>query len=249
MISWIQRNFQHHFRLVFGLILAVTIVSFVVSYGPSAGLGRGQKVVVRDFFGHKLDGASPAAGDLMDARLSINLQLGGPGGITADQMATYALQRVAALHIADQFQLPGPTPAELTEFIRNLRLFMGTSGQFDADRYAQFRASLRNSPGLTEGDVLRIINEDARIAKVQGLLSGPGYVLPADVREQLDRSDTTWKVATAVVDYASFKPRITPPTTRSRNFSCRTHSGTMSRPPFRPATSSFRRWPIMARSR
>ncbi len=210
MISWIQRNFQHHFRLVFGLILAITIVSFIVSYGPSGGLGRGQKVVVRDFFGHKLDGAAPAAADFSDARISITLQLGGPGGINADQMATYALQRVAALHIADQFRLPAPSPAELTEFIRNLRLFMGTSGQFDADRYAQFRASLRNNAGLTEGDVLRIINEDARIAKVQGLLSGPGYVLPSDVREQLDRSDTSWKVGTAVVDYASFNPRIVP---------------------------------------
>jgi len=45
MISWIQRSFQHHFRMVFGVLLAVTIISFIFTIGgalaaPFAGIFR-----------------------------------------------------------------------------------------------------------------------------------------------------------------------------------------------------------------
>ena len=211
MISWIQRNFQHHFKLVFAIVLVITIVSFIVSYGPGSGAARGGgKVVVREFFGHKLDGANPSLPDFNDARISIELQLGGTGGISPDQIGSYALQRIAALQLADDLHIPATTPSEETDFIRNLRLFYGESGQFDPQRYALFRQSLRNTPGVTEGEVVRIVADDARIAKIQGLLNGPGYVLPTDVRDQITRSDTLWTIGTATVDYASFKPAINP---------------------------------------
>ena len=37
MITWIQKYFQHHFRTVFAILLAGTIISFVFVYGASNG--------------------------------------------------------------------------------------------------------------------------------------------------------------------------------------------------------------------
>jgi peptidyl-prolyl cis-trans isomerase D len=211
MISWIQRNFQHHFKIVFGVVLVITIVSFVISYGPGSGAARGGgKVVVREFFGHQLDGANPAPADLNDAKVSIDLQLGGTGGINPDEIGNYSLQRLAALHLADELHLPPPTPSEEADFIRSLRFFMGSDGQFDPVRYNLFRENLRKGGGLTEADIVRVVADDVRISRVQALLDGPGYVLPSDVREQIVRSDTRWTIGTATVDYASFRPSIVP---------------------------------------
>jgi peptidyl-prolyl cis-trans isomerase D len=41
MISWIQRTFQHHFRTIFAILLALTIISFIFTIGASPGIGRG----------------------------------------------------------------------------------------------------------------------------------------------------------------------------------------------------------------
>jgi len=143
--------------------------------------------------------------------VSIQLQLGGTSGLTADDVNKYALQRIAALHLADELHLPPTTPAEETDFIKTLRLFTGTNGQFDSQRYSLFRQNIKDaSGGISEGDIVRVIADDARIAKVQSLLNGPGYVLPRDVQEQITRSDTSWTVDTATVDYANFKPAVSP---------------------------------------
>jgi len=42
------------------------------------------------------------------------------------------------------------------------------------------------------------------------LLGGPGYVLPSDIKTQLVRAESTWTIAVATVDYASFNPTVTP---------------------------------------
>src|SRR5205823_8065970 len=46
------------------------------------------------------------------------------------------------------------------------------------------------------------------VEKVEKLLAGPGYVLPADVKKQLLVADTTWTIATAATDFAAYKPEI-----------------------------------------
>jgi peptidyl-prolyl cis-trans isomerase D len=119
-------------------------------------------------------------------------------------------QRVASQHLADQLHLPPPTTPEITEFIKRLRIFGGPDGQFDVTRYDAFRSSLRSGTGVTEADIARVISDDARMDKVDRLLAGPGYVIPADVREVLSKGDTTWTVSAATVDYATFAPDIHP---------------------------------------
>jgi peptidyl-prolyl cis-trans isomerase D len=212
MISWIQRYFQHHFRTIFAVLLAVMIISFIFTIGASPGIQRADRQVVdRYFFGYNLSLQEDSQRLFGDAQLSAQLQLGAFGGLDPEQIQNYAFQRAASLHLADQWHIPAASDAEILEAIKNLRMFAGPDGQFDAKAYATFRDNLRTSSrGLTEGDIRRVLSDDVRVGKVRKLLAGPGYVLPADVKTQLARTDTSWTLATATADYASFKPDIKP---------------------------------------
>ncbi len=206
MISWIQRSFQRHFRTVFGLLLAVTIVSFIFTIGSTPGIGRAdRREAVRDYFGHNLESRDQLAAMDGDARLSAYLMYGRP--VDGDQLRTYALERTAALHLGDSMHLPESTPTEITDFIKGLRIFAGAGGQFDVARYDTFRSNLR-SGSLTEADIARVVGQDARAFKVEHLLGGPGYILAGDIKSVLLRGDTVWTIATATADYASFDPGI-----------------------------------------
>jgi peptidyl-prolyl cis-trans isomerase D len=213
MISWIQRYFQHHFRTVFALLLAVVIISFVFTIGAAPGIGRADRagLVDRQFFGYNLSLQSDQQRLIGDAGLSANLRVGAFGQLDGEQIQNYAFQRAAALHLADQWHIPAATPAEITEQIKTLRMFAGPDGQFDAKAYQTFRDNLKTNPrGIREADIARIVGDDVRAEKVQVLLAGPGYVLPSDVKNQLVRTDTEWTLATATADYAAYKPEIKP---------------------------------------
>jgi peptidyl-prolyl cis-trans isomerase D len=204
MISWIQRTFQHHFKLIFAVLLVGMVIPFIFTIGSTPGIGRADRTSAsRDFFGHNLLSDEEKRVMLTDARMSAELQYGA-ANVSEEQIQYYMYQRVATLHLADQMHLPGPTAAEVTEFIKRLRAFMGPDGQFDVNRYNMFRSSIKSGSGVTEADIARVISDDARINKVGHLLAGPGYVMPADVNEIMDKGDTTWTLSTATTDYASF---------------------------------------------
>ena len=211
MITWIQKYFQHHFKTVFAVLLAVTIIAFVFTIGAAPGLGSADRRAAADrpFFSYNLSLQSDQERLMGDAGLSANLRVGAFGQLDGEQIQNYAFQRAATLHLADAWHIPAPTTAEITDQIKTLRMFAGQDGQFDAKAYQTFRDNLKTNPrGIREADILRVVADDVRAEKVQALLSGPGYVLPADIRSQLGRSDTSWTLATATADYTSFKPAI-----------------------------------------
>jgi len=208
MISWIQRTFQQHFKILFAVLLAVIVVSFVFTIGAAPGVGHADRgALKRQFFGYNLNSQEDQQRLMGDAGLSANLQVG--YGLDSDQVQNYAFQRAASLHLADQIHLPAATKSEIADQIKTLRAFTGDDDQFDPKRYATFRDNLKTNPRLTEADIARVIGDDVRADKVQKLLAGPGYVLSSDVKNQLARADTSWTIATAAVDYASFNPAIT----------------------------------------
>lgn len=220
MISWIQRYFQHHFKTIFAVLLGVIIVTFIFGINASGGFGRADRAMVdRPYFGYNLALQADQQRLVGDASLSANLRVGAFAQLDGDQIQNYAFQRAATLHLADQWHIPTATPAEITEQIKTLRMFAGQDGQFDAKSYQTFRDNLKTNPrGLTEADVVRIVGDDVRAEKVQTLLAGPGYVLPADIKGQLVRSDTEWTLATASADYTGFKPDIKPGDTELTQF-------------------------------
>jgi peptidyl-prolyl cis-trans isomerase D len=212
MISWIQRYFQHHFRTIFAVLLGLIIISFVFTIGAAPGIGRAdRRMIERHFFGYNLGLQSDQQRLMGDAGLSANLRVGAFGNLDNEQIQNYAFQRAATLYLADQWHVPAATPAEIEAQVKTLRMFAGQDGQFDAKAYQTFRDNLKANPrGLSESDIVRIIGDDVRAEKVQNLLAGPGYVLPAEVKNQIIRADTTWTLATASADYAAFKPEIKP---------------------------------------
>lgn len=210
MISWIQTAFQKHFRIIFLVLLAIIIVSFVFTIGAAPGIGqadRGQ--LSRMFYGVNLGSPEETERLFGDANLSVMLQAGFPA-LDEARLQEYAFQRHAALHLAKSLNLPRPAGDELTDHIRGLRMFSGASGEFDPQAYSRFRDSLKNNPRFSEADLARVLADDVQYQRVQTILGGPGYVLDRDVQEQIDRMDTTWQVNVASVDYTSFNPNINP---------------------------------------
>lgn len=209
MISWIQKNLQQHFRVVFVVLLVVIIIAFVFTIGETGwgGAGQGGKRYVESFFDLDLTKREDQSKLLGDAALSVRLQAGydlfqGP------QLQDYALRRYAILHIANKIGMPDPTGREVSEYIRGLGMFLGKDGKFDAKRYDEFRDSIRTNPYAGEGDINRVIVDDIRVRRAEPLLAGPGYVLLGEAKKQLVRADTQWTIGLATVDFAEFNPEI-----------------------------------------
>ncbi len=208
MISWIQRTFQHHFRLIFAVLLIGMVIPFVFTIGSTPGIGRAERSATgRDFFGHNLLSQDESRALMGDTRLSAELQYG--SDVSAEQLQYYMFQRVAARHMADELHMPSPSAEDITGFIKTLRIFAGPDGQFDVSHYNAFRNSLKASASVTEADIARVIADDVRMIKLQHLLAGPGYVMPGDVKDLLVKGDTTWTISTATTDYAAYAPDIT----------------------------------------
>jgi len=214
MITWIQKTFQQHFRIVFLVLLAVVVVSFVFVFNASSGLGRSQPgSVKRIFFGFDLGNDQDRGRLLRDGSLSALFLFG--GRLNEAQVQQHAYARVAALSTADQLRIPAPTNADIAAYVQSLGIFMNQQGQFNAALYASAR---QNPEGfsqiigyaITSADFARILSEDTRIAVTRQLIAGPGYAFPADVQQLLRRADTMWTLQTATIDRDSFKPSITP---------------------------------------
>jgi peptidyl-prolyl cis-trans isomerase D len=207
MISWIQKYFQHHFKAIFAILLAVTIISFIFTIGASPGIGRAdRRVTERHVFGYNLASQEEYSRLIGDAQLSAQLQTG--YGVDGAELQEFAFQRAASLQLADQLHLPAPSKQEVTDYIKTLRVFTGADGQFDAKRYTTFRDSLRTNPRFTEASVSRVLGDDVRISNAQKLIAGPGYVLPSFIKSQLEQADSTWTLGVATVDYTSYNPSV-----------------------------------------
>ncbi len=207
MISWIQKYFQRHFRLIFAVMLVAMVVPLIWIFNASSGIGRTERhVVERRVFGYNLGSQEDQSRLFGDASLSAQLQLGYSG--QGPELENYAFHRAALLELANRLHIPPASKQELADYIKGLRIFAGPDGQFDASRYAMFRDSLKSNPRMNEGTVIRVLGDEVRTSKVENLLTGPGFVLPAEVRGHLEQSDTTWSLDLATVDYASFDPSI-----------------------------------------
>lgn len=208
MISWIQKYFQHHFRLVFMVILLAMAVPLVVIYSQSSGLGqRGYKHLDQPFFNYNLSQQEDVRRMMSDAELSSMLR--GQMLYNQNQLVQAAYFRVAGLAVADELHLPQPNDSELSAFIARLPAFANQNGQFDQATYTRFQDSLRTSGRFTIGDASRVMRDDARLEKLQQVVGGPGHVSAKDVATVLSRLDSVWTVQVATIDYAKFDAGVT----------------------------------------
>jgi peptidyl-prolyl cis-trans isomerase D len=214
MISWIQRNFQRHFRTIFALILGVMIITFIFTIGATPGIGRGDSRTSkpRPFFGYNLASPDDQHRIFGDAQLSIYLHYGFPIEQSA-QLEQYAFERTATVSLADQLDIPAPSEDALASYIDTMGAFADANGAFDPNKYNTFRETQVlagfNSPA-TMADVSRVLIANWRAEQVTKLLGGPGYVLPGDIKAQLARDDTQWTLAVASADYTKYAPALAP---------------------------------------
>lgn len=203
MITWIQTYFQKHFRTIFAVLLGVIIISFVFGINASGGFGRADRqAAARLFFGHNLSNEQETSRFMRDG--SYSAQLKGESQADEGSIQQYSLSRVAGLTLADELHLPVPSEKAVAAYIATLPAFQDQQGGFDQKRYSNFADSLKANPQFTTVDANRIFRDDTRLEALNKLIGGPGYVLPADVREMLSRTDAKWSIAIASLDYATF---------------------------------------------
>jgi peptidyl-prolyl cis-trans isomerase D len=209
MISWIQRYFHRHFRLVFILILVAMGIPMVVIYSTSgSGIGQaGSRTQERPFFHVNLGSDEQSRRVFTDGSLSAQLKAG-YAALQGAQLQQYSLQRVAGLALADELHLPDPTADQISKYVPTLRLFQDQTGAFDQKRYADFADNLKTGAAITTADVNRVLRDDVRLEQVGKIIGGPGYVMTPDVQQQLTRSDSSWTVQVATIGYAAFNPDI-----------------------------------------
>ena len=208
MISWIQRSFQKHFRWVFVLVLAAVGIPMVVIYSPTSGVGSSDSIRERPFFGYNLSSEVQTRVIFKDGSLSA--QLKGANQINEQQLQLYSFSRIAGLALCDELKMPKASADAVSKYIATLPVFRDEQGNFDQKRYSLFSDSLKNNPQLTTAEANRVFRDDTRLHQLSELLGGPGYVLPADVKAQLARADSTWTVGVATLDYASFDAGVKP---------------------------------------
>lgn len=210
MISWLQTRFQKHYQVLFLVLLACIIVAFVFTIGASPGIGTAERSgAQRDIFGIPLTTEQDQRDFSEIAQISAFLQSGMPS-FAESQLEDYALQRAAALSLANDLSIPHPNDSQLAEYITTLRAFADNNGQYDVERYTRFLDSIQTNPGLTEALISYVLRDDYRVDQVNQLVGGPGYVLDAEVRVQQNRLKTVWSIAEATLSYEAFSPEIDP---------------------------------------
>lgn len=209
MFSWIQTRLQKHFRYLFIVVLAIVICSFVFVIGDFGGIDSLRRDPTADlrFFDYELNTEEKRTTFMREASLAAYLNFG-QTQLQPAQVQTYALNRATALHLADQHNIPDPTQEQLQEFLKELALFQNSSGEFDPQAYASALDSLQVSYGAKKSEIAKVIRDEYRAHQIQEILAGPGYALPAEALDELERAKTVWSVAVATVDLSEYKPEV-----------------------------------------
>jgi peptidyl-prolyl cis-trans isomerase D len=211
MISWIQRYFQRHFRIVFILLLAAMVIPLVFIYSASGGLGRGGRKVQRiEVFGQSF--TSEQDKQILGRDAQISLLLASPYGyVNPNQVEQHVFYRIALLDFANKYHIGEPTQAQLTEFVRSRPMFHGPDGQYDPQQYARFVDGLKTGAmGLSEAIVQHVLAEDWRIEQMHDALQGPGYVPAADIKRSFESNETQWTIHVATLDLTPIQPAAEP---------------------------------------
>jgi len=206
MITWFQNTLGKHHKWILSFLLGITIITFVFTIG-SVPTGRGGSgAASRMYLGFDLNDPrviEPVKqGALETAQL--NLQQ-----ITSDQQLDSATHvRMAMLYLADKWNIPQPSEAELQAYLKALPVFQKATGEYDPDAYASFRDRMQTQPAATREMVGQILRENCRLEHVRNAVSGPGYALPFPAQAEATLAHTKWDLDLATLSMDKFEPTI-----------------------------------------
>lgn len=209
MITSLQNFFLKHNKWLFGGLLVVIIVTFVLTIGPQSFFGSGgsQQRQALKYYGYDL--SSQADQRAMGFTAEISAILHPELRLRRDQLMDYAYLRVAALGIAGQMGIPAPDKEALSEYVETLQIFQDPqTGEFSPESYQRMIDALQSNARFDRESVALVLREDYRIAKVREALGGPVYSLPFETQQDYIDRETSYTVSLATFDYDSFNPEI-----------------------------------------
>ncbi len=211
MITRLQTFFLKHNKWLFGGLLVIVIVTFVLTIGPQSFFGS-QGPLQRQslkYYGFDLsseaDQRALALGAEISAILHPELRLG------REQLMEYAYLRAAALGIADQLGIPQPGREALARHVATMRIFQDpATGEFSPQTYQTVLDALQNSARFNREAIATVLREDYRIARVRQALSGPDYSLLFEAQQEFVSEGTAFTLELAHWDFSAFEPDIEP---------------------------------------
>ncbi|MCC5808063.1 MAG: SurA N-terminal domain-containing protein [Opitutales bacterium] len=209
MITWLQTFFLKHNKWLFGVLLIVIIVTFVLTIGPQGIFdgGRTFRVEERDFYGYNLHSEEDQRRMFLNAEISAQLNPESP--FRGEMVQQYAFIRVRALALADDLGIPTPDRDELEKYVRGLAAFKDPeTGEFDTETYTQTTDFLRMRAGISSSHLNRVLREDFRIRKVVDALAGPGFLVPHEGKRALIDERSEFTAQTARYPFSGFRPEI-----------------------------------------
>ncbi len=211
MITSLQNFFLKHNKWLFGGLLIIIIVTFVLTIGPQSFFGSGPSSQRQslNYYGYDLtseqDQRAMASTAEVSAILHPELQ------IRRNQLMDYAYLRVAALGMAAQLGIPRPSKEDLSDYVASLMTFADPqTGTFSPEAYNRMVGLLETNGGFTRELIARSLREDYVIDRVKEALGGPDYALPFENIQAYVDQKTQYTVSLAHYDYADFDPEIDP---------------------------------------
>lgn len=209
MITWLQNFFLKHNKWLFGGLLIVIIVTFVLTIGPQSFFGSGgqRQREALQYYGYDL--SSPADQRAMAYTAEISAILHPELGVRRQQIMDYAYLRVAALGIASQLGIPAPQKEAIREYVETLQIFQNPgTGEFSAETYQRMLDALTSGGRYEREAIARVLREDYRISQVRDALGGPAYSLPYENRTDFVDRQTSYTVELARFNFEDFNPEI-----------------------------------------
>ena len=217
MISWIQHHLIRHGRWIFLTLLALIIVAFVFTIGATPGCTTDRSGYEENLF-YGIDLNSPRESEVIIEKVQLSAILNGQEIRSDEQFQNQLTSRIALLHLAEEIGVPSPNQETLSNYITTKAAFLGADGKFSTDAYTSFVDSMESNPRTSQGLVIVVLEEDYRINQIGSVLSGPGYLLPAEAISQTQRRATKLSLTTAELNYADFSPEITIEETALREY-------------------------------
>jgi peptidyl-prolyl cis-trans isomerase D len=217
MISWIQHHLIRHGRWIFLTLLTLIIVAFVFTIGATPGCTTDRSGYEENLF-YGIDLNSPRESEVIIEKVQLSAILNGQEIRSDEQFQNHLTSRIALLHLAEEIGVPSPNQETLSNYITSKAAFLGADGKFSADAYTSFVDSMESNPRTSQGLVIVVLEEDYRINQIGSVLSGPGYLLPAEAISQTQRRATKLDLTTAELNYADFSPEITVEETALREY-------------------------------
>jgi len=207
MFTWLQTHIQKHHKIVFGALLVLIIIAFVFTignFGGFAGAGAPQ-TPKREFYGFNLNSQR----DLSALRNWTMITFALDGRRWDEDVLEIGVMQRAISHLASQLQIPGPTQEQFQDYLANRPAFQNpATGNFDQNRYTLFLDNFRNNPQMGEDTLITALSQNFQIEQIRRALGGPGYVLPYQAVQEIQRRETVWSIVVATLDRQSFDPQI-----------------------------------------